>query len=246
MDPHTNQYARPACSNEYAQAIGPALPGWRPRTPPQPCTLQGRYCRLEGLDPQRHLEDLYAAYSSASDGRDWTYLFAEPFADVAGLAAYLAAEAARADRVSFAIMDEASGLALGIFALLRIDAPNGVVEIGNVNFSPALKRTRIATEAHYLMMRHVFETLGYRRYEWKCDSLNAPSRAAAERLGFCFEGIFRQAVVYKGRSRDTAWFSILDGEWPGLRGAFEAWLAPENFDAHGRQKQALADLRRAL
>jgi RimJ/RimL family protein N-acetyltransferase len=241
-----NQHAKQAVFNEYSQPIGPALPGWKPSMSPQPCTLQGRYCRLEGLDPQRHREDLSAAYSIASDGRDWTYLFAEPFTDAAGLAVYLAAEAARVDRVSFAIMDEASGRALGIFALLRIDAPNSVIEMGNVNFSPALKRTRIATEAHYLMMCHVFGTLGYRRYEWKCDSLNAPSRAAAERLGFCFEGIFRQAVVYKGRSRDTAWFSILDGEWPGLRSAFETWLAPENFDRQGRQKQALADLRRAL
>ncbi len=240
-----DQHAKQAVFNEYSQPIGPALPGWEPSTSPQPCTLQGRYCRLEGLDPQRHFEDLYAAYSSASDGRDWTYLFAEPFVEAAGFVAYLAAEAAREDRVSFVITDAASGRALGIFALLRIDAPNGSIEIGNVNFSPALKHTRIATEAHYLMMCHVFETLGYRRYEWKCDSLNASSRSAAERLGFCFEGIFRQSGVYKGRSRDTAWFSILDGEWPGLRGTFEAWLAPQNFDAQGHQLRALAALRRA-
>lgn len=198
---------------------------------------------MEALDPVRHAADLHAAYAAAPDGRDWTYMAVGPFAGRTAFDAYLQAEAARGDRVSFAVVDAQTGRAIGTFALMRIDPDNGVVEVGMVAFSPLLRRTRMATEAHFLLMRHVFDTLAYRRYEWKCDSLNAPSRAAAERLGFRFEGIFRQAVVYKGRSRDTAWLSILDAEWPPLRTAFAAWLAPANFDATGRQLRTLAGIR---
>lgn len=143
------------------------------------------------------------------------------------------------------MIDRASGHAVGTLALMRQDPAHGVIEVGHVTFSPKLKQTPLSTEAQYLLMAHVFEQLGYRRYEWKCDSLNAPSRRAAERLGFRFEGIFRQAIVYKERSRDTAWFSIIDSEWPKLREAFEAWLAPENFDAEGRQRRSLVELREA-
>jgi len=150
---------------------------------------------------------------------------------------------AKADDPLFhTIVDLATGKAVGVATFMRIDRASGVIEVGNINYSPLLQRTPAATEAMFLMMRRVFEELGYRRYEWKCDSLNAPSRAAALRLGFQFEGIFRQAVVYKGRNRDTAWFSIIDSEWPSLKRAYEQWLGPENFDAEGRQKRKLAEL----
>jgi RimJ/RimL family protein N-acetyltransferase len=140
-----------------------------------------------------------------------------------------------------AIVDRPSGRALGVAAYMRIEPAVGVIEVGHVNFSLAMQRSAIATEAMYLMMRRVFEELGYRRYEWKCDSLNAPSRSAAERFGFTYEGLFRQATVYRGRSRDTAWFSMLDREWPSLRCAYEAWLSESNFDAQGRQRVSLRD-----
>lgn len=228
--------------NEYAQPIGLALPQWTSRPVPVATLLQGRYCRLEKLDFWRHAEALYAAYQTAPDDRDWTYMPVGPFADRAVFDSYLQAEALRADRASFAVVDIATNMAIGTFALMRIDAANGVVEVGSVAFSPLLQRTRMATEAHFLLMGLVFEALGYRRYEWKCDSLNTPSRNAAERLGFRFEGIFRQALVYKGRNRDTAWFSILDSEWPALRSTLINWLAPQNFDGHGRQCNALRQI----
>ena len=143
-----------------------------------------------------------------------------------------------ADPLCFAVIDKATGHAVGVATYMRITPAAGTIEVGHINFSPVLQRTPIATEAMYLMMRRVFE-LGYRRYEWKCDALNAPSRAAAQRLGFSFEGVFRNALVYKGRSRDTAWYSITDSEWPAIRDAFEQWLAPDNFDAHGSQRVQL-------
>lgn len=166
-----------------------------------------------------------------------------PFETAQGYREYCERAAASEDPLHFAVIARASGRAVGTLALMRIDPPNGVAEVGHVTFSPLLKRTPVSTEAQFLLMRRVFDELGYRRYEWKCDSLNAPSRQAALRLGFQFEGIFRQAVVYKGRSRDTAWFSIIDGEWPARRAAFEQWLAPENFDAQGRQRARLQALR---
>ena len=140
------------------------------------------------------------------------------------------------------MVDRTTGKAVGTLALMRMDPGNGVIEVGHVTFSPKLQRTALSTEAQYLLMRRVFDELGYRRYEWKCDSLNAPSRATAQRLGFQFEGIFRQAVVYKGRTRDTAWFSIIDSEWPARRAAFERWLAPENFDENGVQRRRLGEM----
>ena len=164
------------------------------------------------------------------------------FDDLEGYRAWLAAMTSGDDPLLHAIVDGATGSAVGVAAFMRIEPAVGVIEVGNLNFSPLLQRTRLATEAMFLMMRRVFDELGYRRYEWKCDSLNVPSRRAAERLGFSFEGIFRQAVVYKGRNRDTAWFSILDREWPKLRGAYEQWLSPANFDDSGRQRRRLADL----
>lgn len=229
--------------NAFDQAIGPALPDWQARPHPPRVTLQGRYCRLEPIDAERHGAQLYRAYAQAPDGRDWTYMMSGPFDDQASYLARARQMQDSRDPLHYSVIDGHSGAALGTLSLMRIDAAHGVIEVGHIAFSPLLKRTRIATEAHYLLMRHVFDELGYRRYEWKCDSLNAPSRQAALRLGFQFEGIFRQAVVYRGRSRDTAWFSIIDGEWPALRSAFTQWLAADNFDAQGQQRQPLGTFR---
>ncbi|HEU5318638.1 MAG TPA: GNAT family protein, partial [Chloroflexota bacterium] len=178
------------------------------------------------------------------DGRMWTYLSVGPFDDVPTYRAWLESVAPGEDPLFHTIVDLKTGNPVGLAAYLRIDPPNGVIEVGHLQFSPLLQKTPVATEATYLMMRRALEELGYRRYEWKCDSLNAPSRAAAQRYGFTFEGIFRQAIVYRARNRDTAWFSILDHEWPTLKRAFERWLDPANFDRQGRQRARLADLRR--
>ncbi|GJD58243.1 GNAT family N-acetyltransferase [Methylobacterium dankookense] len=229
-------------SNAYGQPVGPDLSGWTPRPLPPRTPMEGRTCRLEPLDPETHAEELFAAFTAAPDGRSWTYMFGERPMDVETYRAGLAAQAAGSDPIFFAIRDRATGRAAGIASYLRIDPGNGSIEVGHIHLSPALQRTRAATEAMALMMERAFG-LGYRRYEWKCDSLNAPSRAAALRLGFTFEGIFRNAVVVKGRSRDTAWFSITDAEWPRVRAGLEAWLAPENFWDDGRQRRGLAEMR---
>jgi RimJ/RimL family protein N-acetyltransferase len=229
--------------NSFGQPIGPAAPGWSMRPRPPRTDMAGRYCRLEPVSVQRHEKDLFAAYMAAPDGRDWTYLFSDRPASESDFNAYLAKLEKSEDPLHFAIVNSATNRAIGTAALMRIEPAHGVIEVGSITFSPLLKKTRAATESMYLMMRRAFDELGYRRYEWKCDSLNAPSRAAALRYGFTFEGIFRQAIVYKGRSRDTAWFSITDTEWPRIRAAFEAWLAPGNFNADGRQKRSLSDLR---
>lgn len=233
-------------NNEYGQPIGETVPGWTPRPLPGEVILEGRFCRLEPLDSARHADQLYAAYRTAADDRDWTYLFSGPFACAEDYRLHAEKAQRSTDPRHYAVVDRATGKAVGTLALMRIDAVNGVIEVGAVTFSPLLARTRLSTEAQFLLMAYVFDELRYRRYEWKCDSLNAPSRAAAERLGFRFEGIFRQAVIYKGRSRDTAWYSVIDSEWPRLAQAFRAWLSPANFDADGRQRESLADLRRRL
>ncbi|OAK64440.1 acetyltransferase [Variovorax paradoxus] len=225
--------------NDFGQSIGPELPGWTPRPLPPRRALEGRFCTLEPLDAARHADDLHAAYALAPDGRDWTYLGIERPADVGTTRAYVERIASSTDPMHFAVIDRQSGRAVGSLALMRIDPANGAIEVGTVNFSPLLKQTPMSTEAQYLLMKLVFDELGYRRHEWKCDDFNEPSKRAALRLGFQYEGRFRQAVVYKGRGRDTAWFSIIDSEWPALRTAFERWLAPGNFDAQGRQRMSL-------
>jgi len=228
--------------NEYDQPIGPPVPDWTPRAQPPRTAITGRYCRVEPIDVERHAKDLYDAYASAADGRDWTYMSAGPFPDFDTYYAYATKQASSTDPLHHAVIDLETGKAVGTLALMRIDTANGVIEVGHVAYSPLLKRTRAGTEAQYLLLKRAFDELGYRRYEWKCDALNAPSRRAATRYGFTFEGIFRQAIVYRGRSRDTAWFSITDAEWPAISRGFAHWLSPENFDAEGEHRASLAEL----
>jgi RimJ/RimL family protein N-acetyltransferase len=226
--------------NALGQPIGDALVGWQPPPRPDATPLDGTSCRVERLDPDRHARALHDANALDRSGENWTYLPVGPFDTFAAYGAWLRTMAAGADPWFYAIVDR-TGAPVGVASYLRIDPPAGSIEVGHINFSPRAQRTTAATEAMYLMMRHAF-ALGYRRYEWKCDALNAPSRRAAERFGFTFEGIFRQATIYKGRNRDTAWYSILDREFPALDRAFTAWLEPVNFDAAGRQRRRLADL----
>jgi RimJ/RimL family protein N-acetyltransferase len=198
---------------------------------------------LEVLDPERHAESLFA--SSHADGAErlWEHLAYGPFADQDEFTVWLKKQAASADPLFFAVVDWESMRALGMASFMRMVPEFGVIEIGHIWFSPELQRTRQATEAIYLLAKHAFDDLGNRRLEWKCDSLNEPSKRAAERFGFRYEGVFRQHMVVKGRNRDTTWFSMTDGEWPLRKAAFEAWLAPENFDEEGRQRKSLAAFR---
>jgi RimJ/RimL family protein N-acetyltransferase len=211
--------------------------------------LTGSYCRLERLDPARHADDLFTADQADAHGTSWTYLPYGAFPDRTVYTAWITQAAARPDPYFFAVVDSeesspTSGRAVGVLSLMRVQPAAGSIEVGHIHYSPALQQTRAGTEAHYLLETYVFEQLGYRRYEWKCDALNEPSRRAADRLGFQFEGIFRQADVVKGRNRDTAWYAIIDAEWPRVCEAFRAWLAPDNFDVQGRQRSALRARRR--
>jgi len=206
---------------------------------PGPVTLKGRYGRLEKLQPD-HWSDLWAVF--ADHDQVWTYISTDgPFADPSEFASFIAKRAAADDPYAYAIID-AQDRAVGYLTLLRINPPHRVIEVGHVLYSPTLQRTPLGTEIQYLLARYVFETLGYRRYEWKCNSLNAASRRAALRYGFIYEGTFRQHMIAKGRNRDDAWFSMLDSEWPSRKRSFERWLNPENFDARGNQRVSLAAL----
>ena len=227
-------------ANRLGQPIGEPVPGWSPRQPPSREPMIGRFCRLEPLSAKRHGAELHAANGRDAEGRMWTYMSYGPFPELDAYLGWAQRMEAGTDPLFHAVIDATSGKAVGVASYLRIEPEVGVIEVGHIAFSPLLQRTPAATEAMYLMMRRAFGELGYRRYEWKCDALNAPSRAAAERLGFTFEGIFRQATIYKGRNRDTAWYSILDREWPARQAAFEAWLDPDNFDRQGRQRSSLA------
>ena len=206
--------------------------------------MEGRTCRVEPIDPTRHSADLFAAFSADAENRIWTYLPYGPFATLRDFQAWMENSCLGDDPLFHAVVDRASDKAIGVASYLRITPEVGVIEVGHINYSPALQKTPAATEAMYLMMARVFDELGYRRYEWKCNALNAASRNAAERLGFTFEGVFRQATISKGRNRDTAWFALLDRDWPAAKAAFQAWLDPSNFDAAGKQMQSLAELRR--
>lgn len=219
--------------------LGTPVPGWTPPLPPGPSEIQGRLVCLERLDPARHAADLHAA-NTASDAI-WDYLPYGPFADLADYRAWAEGMAGQSDPFFYALCDPVTGRAGGVASFLRITPSAGTIEVGHIALSPHLQRTPAATEAMALMMGWAFAA-GYRRYEWKCDALNRPSRRAAERLGLSYEGTFRQAAVIKGRNRDTAWFAAIDSEWPRLSAAFAHWLAPGNFDAAGRQRQSLSAL----
>lgn len=204
--------------------------------------MLGQYCRLERLNLAAHAQDLFDANITDADGRIWTYMGYGPFDDFESYKAWINDQALGDDPLFHAIIDLKTDKAVGVASYLRIEPPIGSIEVGHINYSPLLQKTAAATEAMYLMMARVFDELGYRRYEWKCDNANAKSRGAAERLGFTFEGVFRQCTMYKGRNRDTAWFSILDNEWPALKAAYQEWLDPSNFNDNGSQKKALSDL----
>ena len=208
---------------------------------PQPArlTLPGRYVTLCPLDAEEHGDALWEGAGHPRHEERWLYMGDGPFADREAFNAHLKRKQASEDPLFYTIVDNGTGQALGYAALMRIDPPNRVIEVGHIMYTTALERTRGATEAMYLLARYVFEDLGYRRYEWKCNVLNAPSRAAAQRLGFQYEGLFRQHMIVKGRSRDTAWFAMLDSEWPERKAAFERWLDPANFDDAGRQRSRL-------
>lgn len=225
-------------STQLVQPIGPIVDS-HPAPRPQHVTLKGRAITLVPLDAASHAHDLYIR--SHGEGREsvWTYLFNGPFKDEAEFAGDVDLKAKAADPLYFAVIDNVSGKAVGYQSLMRIDTAHRVIEVGGIMYTPDMQGTIGSTEAQYLFARHVFDELGYRRYEWKCNDFNEPSKRAAERLGFSYEGLFRQHMIVKSRTRDTAWFSMLDGEWPARRAAFERWLDPANFDAAGRQKSSL-------
>jgi RimJ/RimL family protein N-acetyltransferase len=232
--------------NELGQPVGDPVPGWSARPLPAMPTLGGQYCRLERLNADRHAGELFAADQADVRGETWTYLPYGPFPDLKSYTRWARAAAADSDPFFYAIIDTDSqadritaGRAVGVLSLLRVQPEAGSIEVGHVHYSPLLQRRRGATEAQYLLMRYAFDDLGYRRYEWKCDALNATSRAAAERLGFRYEGTFRQAMVTKGRNRDTSWYSIIDTEWPVVGSRLRSWLAADNFDDRGQQKSGL-------
>ncbi len=219
--------------------VGPSIPGWTPAPAPGPEAIEGTWARLERLHPASHADDLFRANA----GHDWLwdYLPYGPFADAAAYRAWAEGYAGNADPFFYTIFDRATGHAGGVASWLRIAPEIGSIEVGHINLSPEIQRGRVASEAMFLMMAWAFSN-GYRRYEWKCDALNLPSRRAAQRLGFSYEGVFRQATIVRGRNRDTAWFAVIDKDWPALKAAFLTWLSPANFDASGQQRQSLSAL----
>jgi RimJ/RimL family protein N-acetyltransferase len=234
MTPESGQAGRP---------VGPPVDPLPTGRVPERAPLVGAEVRLEPVEVGAHAESLYRlSHARPEDAVLWTYLAYGPFEGQGAFAAWLAERARSRDPLFFALVEQASGAAAGMASYMNIAPGNGCIEIGHIWFAPPLQRSRAATEAIYLLARHVFDDLGYRRLEWKCDALNAASIRAARRFGFTYEGTFRQHMVVKGRNRDTAWFALLDREWPAVRGAFERWLAPENFDAAGRQRTALSAL----
>lgn len=217
------------------------LSQWTARARPERRRFDGRYVILEPLDPARHGEQLFEASSVVDADQRFKWLPEYPPASKAEFQSWLEEKATSEDPLFFAVIDKATDKVAGRQTLMRIDEANGAIEIGNIYWGPLIARTRAATEALYLFMKYAFDELEYRRFEWKCNNDNAPSRRAAQRFGFQEEGVFRQHLVVKGRNRDTAWFSVIDKEWPGLKAGYEAWLAPENFDAGGRQRRRLSD-----
>jgi RimJ/RimL family protein N-acetyltransferase len=231
-------------TSEFGDPIGAPMPGWAAPPKPTRSVMQGRIVRLEPL-VVAHAEALHDANTQGADGRNWTYLPYGPFESPGSFRDWVGEVARDGDPLFYTVMRQSDGQAAGVASYLRIAPASGSIEVGHINFSPLLQRTPGATEAMYLMMQWAFQA-GYRRYEWKCDALNAPSRRAAMRLGLSYEGVFRQATVVKGRNRDTAWYAAIDSEWPALKAAFETWLDPANFDAAGRQRQSLSALTRPV
>lgn len=223
--------------------MGAEVADFRPPPHPAGLVLEGHWARLEPLDALTHAADLHSAF--APDDSIWDYLPYGPFGGAAAYHRWAKDRESSFDPVFLAIRDKETGQWAGVASYLRIDPANGVIEVGHLCFAPALQRSRAATEAMYLMMAWAFGA-GYRRYEWKCNALNMPSRRAAQRLGFSFEGVFRQHMIIKGHNRDSAWFSVIDSEWPGLEEAFRVWLSPANFDDHGQQRERLSDLTRLV
>lgn len=215
------------------------LSRWTPRPLPKREPMEGLYARLEPLDVKKHGDDLFTAANTLDADRLWRYSVGGPYPTRESFEPWLQAAVKPDDPLMFAVIDKATGKVEGHQTYLRITPEHGVIEIGYILWGPKIARTRVATEAFYLFAKHALDDLGYRRYEWKCDNANTPSKEAAARFGYTFEGIFRQHMVRNGRNRDTAWFSIIDSEWPGIRRAFQDWLAPENFDSEGRQKTKL-------
>lgn len=216
------------------------IANWKGALRPERAPLTGRYARLEPLDGARHGAELLCASRAPGWEERFRYLFDDPPTDLAAFTPWLDKASRSVDPLFFAVIDMASGRAEGRQAFMRIEPAHGVIEIGSILWGPAVARSRVTTEALFLFARHVFETLGYRRFEWKCDALNAPSKRAAQRFGFTFEGMFRQHMVVKGRNRDTAWFAMIDSDWPRLKAGYEAWLSPENFDEAGQQRSRLS------
>ena len=230
--------------NSLNQPIGFPLESWRSCEHPKGTDMNGRLCRLTPVSCNEHSEDLYQAYALDPEGRNWTYLPYGPFATLAEFQSWIDVHCLGDDPCFYAVIDQITGKAVGLASYLRINPVVGVIEVGHIHFSPLMQGSAISTEAMYLMMKLVFDDLGYRRYEWKCDALNTPSCVAAKRLGFEFEGIFRQATIYKRRNRDTAWYAVLDREWPLIKKTFEAWLSRDNFDLEAKQYNSLSEMMR--
>lgn len=226
-------------TNQHGQQIGASVEGWRPASSPEKKEMFGLYCNLEPLSISKHSDQLFSAFIKDSDTVNWTYLPYGPFTDNSSFSYWLEEYCLSDDPQFQVIVDKQTNKALGMASYLRINPQVGVIEVGHIHFSSQMQRTNIATEAMYLMMSRVFDELGYRRYEWKCDALNAKSCRAAERFGFTFEGIFRQATIYKERNRDTAWYSVTDFEWPEIKSSYDEWLRPQNFDKNRKQLSSL-------
>ncbi len=226
--------------------IGPMMVQPGPAKRPERVVLDGRYCRLEPLDPARHGDDLFRASTPPDAARRFRYLFDPIVKARTDFDTWMVKAAASNDPMMWAVIDKRTGRCEGRQTLMRITPEHQSIEIGNIYWGPAIAQTAVTTEANFLFAKYVFDALGYRRYEWKCDALNAPSRRAAQRFGFTYEGHFRRAIINKGRSRDTSWFAIIDAEWPVVKAAYESWLDPANFDAEGKQKVSLGDLTGAV
>lgn len=243
----TEKYiTQPSEMNTLGQPLDVEVPDWTVRPRPPRTAIEGQYCSVAPLNADADGPELYEAVLADTDGFNWTYLPYGPFETYDGFEAWLHKTCLGDDPLFHTVRLKETGKAVGVASLMRIDPAMGVIETGHIHYSPLLQRTPASTEAMYLLMRRVFDELGYRRYEWKCNNLNEPSKNAAERLGFTYEGVFRQLGIYKGRNRDTAWFSILDREWPIAKAAFEEWLNPANFDDDGTQRQSLVDIRTSL